>query len=117
MNSQGTNQLTSTLDRWTPDNRDARLPRAVFGDPGGNAQFSDRWVEDANYLRLRTLQLGYTVQPNLLQRLGLNTTSSYRLFVRARNLWTMTGWSGIDPENDFNPVPRSFTVGIDFSIR
>ena len=117
MNNEGSNQLTSTLDRWTPQNRDASLPRAVRADPGGNTQFSSRWVEDADYLRLKSVELGYTLQGDLLNNLGLGASNSYRLYLRAHNLWTVTGWSGINPESDFDPAPRTFTVGINLNFR
>ena len=61
MNTNGRNQLASVLNAWTPDNPSATMPRAVYGDPNSNNRFSDRFVEDADYLRLQNLQVGYTV--------------------------------------------------------
>ncbi|MDX1640660.1 MAG: TonB-dependent receptor, partial [Balneolaceae bacterium] len=115
MSSDGVNQLTSVLDRWTPDNRSDTMPRAVFNDPGNNTRFSDRWVEDADYIRLRNFQLGYTISPDLTERMGLGS-SSLRLFLSGRNLITITGWSGLDPENDDIPPARTISLGINMTI-
>lgn len=115
MDSDGVNQLTSVLDRWTPENPSETMPRAVRNDPGNNNRFSDRWVEDADYLRLRRLQLGYTISPELVQRMGMGS-SSLRLFLSGTNLFTITGWSGLDPENDLIPPARTISLGINMTI-
>lgn len=116
MDSDGVNQLTSVLDRWTPQNPSETMPRAVRDDPGNNNRFSDRWVEDADYLRLRNLQLGYTLAPELVNRMGMGS-SSLRLFLSGTNLVTLTGWSGLDPENDLIPPARTISLGINMTIR
>jgi hypothetical protein len=116
MDSDGVNQLTSVLDRWTPENPSETMPRAVRDDPGNNTRFSDRWVEDADYLRLRNFQFGYTLNPDLVNRMGLGS-SSLRLFLSASNLFTVTDWSGLDPENDLIPPARTISLGINMTIR
>jgi TonB-linked SusC/RagA family outer membrane protein len=130
----GGNQLATTQNRWTPDNPNNSMPRAIGGDPAGNARFSDRWVEDSNYLRLKMLQLGYRIPDTFLRGLARNT----RLYVSATNLWTLTDYSGLDPEfttrgNSFNqannqsqlnsgtddgnvPQPRMFQIGVSTSF-
>lgn len=117
MDSNGVNQWASVVDRWTPENPSTTMPRAVHGDPGKNLRISDRFVEDADYFRLKNFQLGYTLQPELLSRLGIGTTSKYRLYVSGSNLFTVTNWSGIDPENDYIPPARVFTIGVNVSFR
>ena len=130
----GGNQLATTQNRWTPSNPSTTMPRAIGGDPAGNARFSDRWVEDGGFLRLKTLQLGYTLPNNLL---GSRVTGT-RIYLSATNLWTRTDYSGLDPEfqtrgNAFNqanngsqlgagtddgnvPQPRMFQIGVSTSF-
>ena len=130
----GGNQLASTQNRWTPENPSNTMPRAIGGDPAGNARFSDRWVEDADYIRLKMLQVGYRIPDRLLRGVASNT----RLYVSATNLWTMSDYSGLDPEfttrgNAFNgannqsqlgsatddgnvPQPRMFQIGVSTSF-
>jgi hypothetical protein len=90
----------AVLNHWTPQNPSAPLPRAIVGDPSGNDRLSDRWIENANYFRLRNAQIGYTLPAGML---GLNTT---RVYVSATNLFTLTPYSGLDPE---------FTTSIDYA--
>jgi TonB-linked SusC/RagA family outer membrane protein len=96
----GANRSVAVLDHWTPTNPSNTMPRAVVGDPNQNDRLSDRWIEDASYVRLRTAQVGYTLPPGLW---GLKTT---RLWVSATNLFTLTQYRGLDPE---------FTTSIDYS--
>jgi len=108
------NFLATTLDRWSPENPDASLPRAAMRDPGGNTRMSDRWVEDAGFIRLRQAQLSYQLPASLSQKLGNN--GSLRLYLAGANLLTLTRWSGVDPENDFVPVPRSWVMGLELGL-
>ena len=94
------NRSTAVLNHWTPENPNAPLPRAVAGDPSGNDRSSDRWIEDADYFRLRNVQLGYTLPDGLVN--GMTNT---RVYVAGTNLFTITPYSGLDPE---------FTTSIDF---
>jgi TonB-linked SusC/RagA family outer membrane protein len=134
MSGGGGNQLAETQNRWTPTNPSNTMPRAISGDPAGNARFSDRWVESGAFMKLKTLQLGYTLPNNLL---GTHATGT-RVYVSATNLWTVTGYSGLDPEfttrgNSFNqasngsqlgagtddgniPQPRMFQIGVSTSF-
>jgi TonB-linked SusC/RagA family outer membrane protein len=130
MSGGGSNKLATTQNRWTPSNPSNTMPRAIGGDPAGNNRFSDRWVEDSDFLRLKTLQLGYMLPDNLLGTSARGT----RLYVSASNLWTLTDYTGLDPEfttrgNAFNaannqsqlgagtddgnvPQPRMFQIGV-----
>jgi TonB-dependent starch-binding outer membrane protein SusC len=110
----GNNFLTTTLNRWTPENPSNVMPRAVAEDPGSNNRFSDRWVEDAGFIRLRQMQLGYSFSPAVREVIG--NARQLRLYVAGSNLATMTNWSGIDPENDFNPIPRIWSVGANLTF-
>lgn len=111
--NEESNQLVSTLNRWTPDNRSATIPRAAIGDPARNGRFSDRWVEDAGFLRLQTLQLGYAVPNQVLEKIG---ASRLRVFAGVENVFVITDWSGVDPENDENPIPTTFLFGLNASF-
>lgn len=86
------NQSTAMLDRWITEDQQTGQPKAVSGDPMGNARFSDRWIEDGSYLKLKALKLNYTVPLKGRIIEGLN------LWIAARNVWTWTGYLGRDPE-------------------
>ena len=106
-----TNNITTVLDRWTPSNPDAKLPRA---DAVSNSNsFSDRWVEDGSYLRIRDLTFGYTVQ-----RKHLKDILSMNIFLSFENLYTFTKYSGNDPsigggiDNNLYPTSRKASLGV-----
>lgn len=90
----GRNQLVATQNRWTGPGTSNTIPRAVQNDPNQNARFSDRWIEDGSFLRLRNVQLGYQLPERLLG--GIATDA--RVYVSASNLLTFTRYSGLDPE-------------------
>jgi TonB-linked SusC/RagA family outer membrane protein len=110
MSSNGANQWATTLNRWTPTNPSTTMPRAVFGDPNQNNRVSSRFVENAGFLRLKNLQLGYNLPKNLVTRLGF--MNGLRVYVSAINLLTFTQWSGWDPEVDGIPPTRQFIFGL-----
>ncbi len=124
MNS-GTNFLTSTLDAWTPKNTNTDVPRAVLQDRNGNTRESDRFLENGNFIRLRQLQIGYTLPSSLLKPIYVE---KLRVYASGDNLLTWTNYSGIDPEfsnsNVLNtgidrhiyPFTRSFTVGVQLTF-
>ena len=114
MNTNGRNQLTSVLNAWTPDNPSTTMPRAVYGDPNSNNRFSDRFVEDADYLRLQNLQIGYTVPAKWLTK--TKAFQSFRIYLSGINLFTITKYSGVDPENDAYPSTRQFLIGLNASF-
>ncbi|NLR77927.1 SusC/RagA family TonB-linked outer membrane protein [Chitinophaga eiseniae] len=91
----GRNFLTTTLNAWTPDNTHTDMPRAVLGDPNRNARESTRFLENGNYLRMKTIQLGYTFPQSILGRYKIQ---KLRLFASGQNLLTFTHYSGLDPE-------------------
>jgi TonB-linked SusC/RagA family outer membrane protein len=117
------NQDTRVLNRWTPTNTNTNVPRAVFGDPNSNARYSDRFLEDGSYVRLKNLTLAYSLPTTLTKRALLRTV---RVYATAQNLITWTHYSGYDPEvssapfsttgfgRDFGVYPqaRTYTLGI-----
>lgn len=108
------NQWTTVLDRWTPGHPSSTMPRAVYGDPAKSMRFSDRVVENAGYLRLKNVQVGYRVPGSLLQK--ANFIQGLRFYVSAVNLFTITKYTGLDPENDILPPARQFLFGINASF-
>jgi len=111
-NTQMSGEIGQTIDvfkRWTPANHSTTFPRAAEGDPGGNNMFSDRFVENAGYLKLANIQLGYTLP---FTREQMQYAERIRFWVGGSNLFYITKWKGLDPESEENPIPRSFMVGI-----
>jgi len=104
------NQWTSVNNRWTGENTSTTMPRAVVGDPNSNNRFSNRFVENASFMRLRNVQIGYSIPRTLLAK--TKAVERIRLFVGGTNLFTITEWDGIDPENDFFPISRQWTFGL-----
>lgn len=98
------NQFASVADRYTSSNTGASIPRATVSDPNNNNRFSDRWVEDASYLRLQNIQIGYTFNEAAVQKMGNGLFQGIRLFVSVSNLATFTKYTGLDPE-----VTRGFS--------
>jgi TonB-linked SusC/RagA family outer membrane protein len=125
--SFGDNHTTKALRRWTPTNTNTTEPRAIDGDPNGNARTSDRFTEDGSFWRLKNVVIGYTLPASLASRLGYRTA---RVYVQAQNLLTSTDYSGFDPEvntagqdallrgTDFYTLPqtRTFTFGFNLGF-
>lgn len=111
-NPQGiTNSLATRMDRWTPDNPDSNEPRMTSQNANDNSRFSDRYVEDGSYLRLRNIQLGYTIPGSAFGNLGV---SNIRVYVSADNLLTFTNYKGYEPEvGDLYSSP--FYWGVDLA--
>jgi len=101
------NQQVAETGRWRYEGQAADLPRANYGDPMGNNRFSDRWIEDGSYLRLKTVNLTYQVPiPGSWTWLqGLS------IWAEAQNLLTFTKYLGSDPEFSINN--SVFYQGID----
>lgn len=107
-------------DYWTPENRDAMFPRLAFNN-SNNQQSSSFWIKDAAYLRLKNLQLGYTIPKNIISKIGI---SNLRLYVSQDNMFTISKfWKYFDVESpvlsgygNFYPIMRTTTIGIDLSF-
>jgi TonB-dependent starch-binding outer membrane protein SusC len=110
MGGTGSNLWATTLNRWTPSNPSTTMPRAVRSDPAGNARFSSRWVENAGFMRLKNMQIGYTLPRKALDFMG--KMDNLRVFLSGTNLLTFTQWTGIDPENDILPPARTIMLGL-----
>lgn len=88
------NKLGIVRDAYTPQNPNTNLPRVSIQDPAGNQLPSDFFVEDGSFLRLRTLEIGY----NLTDFIGKEWAKNARAFFNVQNLFTITNYSGYDPE-------------------
>jgi TonB-linked SusC/RagA family outer membrane protein len=94
------NYQTKYLDTWTSSKTNATLPRVVNGDPNGNySKFTDIYLESGNFFKLRTLQLGYTFPKSITGK----WSQRLRVYVMAENLFTITKYSGYDPEIGVSP--------------
>ncbi|MDD4516251.1 TonB-dependent receptor [Massilibacteroides sp.] len=111
------------LNRWTGEGTSNKYPRFALGD-NTNWQSSDLYVYDGSYLRLKNIQLGYTLPRNLLNKVFV---SSLRLYVAAENLLTFTKYHGFDPEissggtslgidRGVYPQAKTFTVGANLTF-
>lgn len=89
------------LQRWQQPGDITNIPRATGSDPNRNTRAdSDRWLEDASFLRLKNLSLGYTLPGNVLQKIGVR---QFRIYAMAQNLITWTNYTGWDPELNSQP--------------
>ncbi|UNY99804.1 TonB-dependent receptor [Zhouia spongiae] len=105
----GRNFRSETLNAWTPSNTDTSIPRAVLGDPNGNNRASTRFLHDGDYLRIKTIQLGYSIPQKVLNAIMVDKA---RLYVTGQNLFTFSNYDGLDPEVGGNILSR----GIDRSL-
>jgi TonB-dependent starch-binding outer membrane protein SusC len=91
LNNQGGNKTSQILDYWTELNRDAAVPRLTWDDPNRNIRISDRYIHDGSYLRMKNVQVGYTFGK-------LSYVERLRLYFSVQNLFTITRYTGFDPE-------------------
>ena len=140
-NGQGfINGSTDWLNRWTAKGSTNEFPRNSFDAAATNTYFSSYYIEKGDFLRIRNMQLGYTLPGSLLKKAGLG---SVRIYVSSQNLATFTKYSGWDPEigsgmslsgndgaqtSDFSdplrtgidfgriPTPRVFMAGISIKL-
>ena len=117
----------SILNRWTGEGSTNEYPRFMFDSPNENYRVSDMWIEDGSFLRARNVQLGYTLPQKWTTKVGI---SRLRVFVMAENLFTLTNYTGCDPEviggNGFGteagidrgvyPQSRTYSVGLNLTF-
>ncbi|MFT3682822.1 MAG: SusC/RagA family TonB-linked outer membrane protein [Ferruginibacter sp.] len=121
-----TNKYRGVLARWTGEGstNDARNPRYTFIDDNNNTRASDRYVEDGSFVKIKDLQLGYTLPPSVYKS---RVFSKIRIYAQVKNAYTFTKYSGYDPEiagGIFNtgidrgayPLARTYSMGIDFKF-
>ena len=105
-----TNRTVHALDRWSAENPSNTVPRYTWVDTNNNNRISDLYIEDGSFLRLKNIQIGYTIPRAVLNRIQANT---WRIYVSAENLFTLTNYTGADPEIG---AMTSFDIGIDRGI-
>ena len=101
------NRSTRVLDSWTPSNTSASLPALSESITNSETQPNSFFVEDGSFVRLKSLQIGYTFGDEVIDQLGLN---SLRLYFSGTNLFTITGYDGLDPEAS---EANALTIGVD----
>lgn len=121
--SRFNNQTVAMVNRWTCEGQVTQIPSANYGDPMQNARFSDRWIEDGSYLRLKNVTLSYKlpVRNNIIQGITI--------WGAANNLFTLTKYLGADPEFSLSnniltqgidrgllPQSRNFSIGLKINL-
>jgi hypothetical protein len=111
--SSTTNNLsTNIFNAWTPENKSTTMPRLIGGDPARNFRGSDMYLESGAYFRLSNIQLGYTL-PDQFYNLVKKSVNRVRIYAGASNVFTITKYTGFDPEDDDYPSPQVLTLGLD----
>lgn len=113
------NWQTKALSRWTGEGTSNTYPRLTSNDTNGNfTKMSDFYLENGSYVRLKTVQLGYSLPSHLYSRIGL---TKFRVYVSSENLLTLTKYTGYDPEigggvfgidKGVYPQARSYMLGV-----
>lgn len=110
---------------YLDDNRNAKLAKAGVLDDEGNQQPSTHFIENGSFLRLKNLQIGYNLPGKVLPRFGID---NLRIYLQATNLFTITKFTGLDPEIDPGssismgvdqgawPTPRQFYIGVTLDL-
>ena len=124
-NANYTNKPSTILARWTGPNstNNAADPQYTFTDASDNSRVSDRYIEDGSFIKIKNVQLGYTIPKSVLK--GQNT--SLRIYAQVKNAYTFTKYTGFDPEIsggilnsgvDYGNYPqaRTWLVGLDFKF-
>jgi len=117
------NQSTAVLNRWMADGQVTSVPKASYGDPIGNARFSNRWIEDGSFLKLQNVRLSYKLP------IKSNLFDALTVWGAVNNLLTFTKYLGADPESSMNqsvlyqgidfgllPSSRVFNVGVKLNL-
>lgn len=120
------NQQVAEVGHWHYEGQITDLPRLAYGDPKGNNRFSDRWIEDGSYLRLKSLRLAYQIP---IPEAWTSWLQGLSVWGEAANLFTVTKYKGSDPEFSAGnsvlyqgidcgnlPQTRTFTVGVKINL-
>ena len=97
-------------ERWQGEGTSNTMPRVSFKGASNNKYPSSRFLEDGSYLRLKNVQLGYTIPEKIVSRLHVK---SLRIYVTGQNLWTLTNYTGLDPEMHISDNVKRDTYGGD----
>ncbi len=124
MTEQYGNSSVDALNYWTPTNTNTNVPRPIIGDPNGNARDSDRFIESGDYIKLQTMEIGYSLP--LPKDLFIQKA---KVYVNGQNLWTISKYKGYDPDFNYNdglfsrgydagsfPNPRTISLGVEVNF-
>ncbi|HEY4197719.1 MAG TPA: SusC/RagA family TonB-linked outer membrane protein, partial [Mucilaginibacter sp.] len=105
-------------NRWTASNPNATLPAAFDRTDNINNRTSDFWLKDASFLKLKTIEVGYTFSPSLMKRLGV---SNLRVYANGLNVFSIDKVKYYDPETStytgaYYPQTRIFNLGVNLSF-
>tara|TARA_R110001583_G_scaffold74134_1_gene205543 strand:+ start:6169 stop:9207 length:3039 start_codon:yes stop_codon:yes gene_type:complete len=118
------NNLNYTLDRWTGEGTTNSSPRVTTAASTNNV-LSNYYVEDASYLRIQNIQLGYSLNSEVLEKIGIG---KLRIYASGNNLFTFTKYKGFDPgassgnpigggiDDGFYPIPKTYMVGLNINF-
>jgi TonB-linked SusC/RagA family outer membrane protein len=118
------NKLNYVLDRWTGEGTSNTVPRVTAG-ASTNTVFSSYFVDDASFIRIQNLQLGYSINKKYLEKAGI---SKLRLYASVNNLYTFTKYKGFDPaansgdpisggiDSGFYPTPKTYMLGVNVNF-
>lgn len=118
------NKLNYVLDRWTGEGTSNSVPRVTAG-ASTNTVFSSYFVEDASFIRIQNLQLGYNINKKMLEKAGI---SKLRVYASVNNLYTFTKYKGFDPaansgdpisggvDYGFYPTPKTYMLGVNVNF-
>ena len=118
------NKMNYVLGRWTGEGSSNTIPRVTTGASSNNV-FSDYFVEDASFLRIQNIQLGYSFKGSFIEKAGI---SKLRLYSSVNNVYTFTKYRGFDPaanngnpiggtiDKGFYPTPRIYMIGLNVNF-
>ncbi|MBO7188371.1 MAG: TonB-dependent receptor, partial [Tidjanibacter sp.] len=110
------NHGKNLMNAWNPDeNFDSEIPALTLQDLNNEGRASTYFIEDGSFLRLKNLQIGYTLPKEIGQKMMIQNA---RIYLQVQNLFTLTNYTGVDPEVlGYNyPIPRTFTLGMNVTF-
>ena len=110
------NTYSYLMDTWSPENTDAQYPRAWKDSNPNNAKYSDFWLRNAAYIKLKTLELAYNLPVDMLKKAKIDKV---RIFLTATDLFTLKGDTEFDPEAsemNYYPQQKTFNIGLNVSF-
>lgn len=113
----GMNKGTRLLDAWSIENTSSNIPAITLTDDNNEKRFSSYYVEPGSYLKLRNLQIGYTLPKSIWRKIKMDKV---RFYISGQNLFTIKSkhFTGLDPENPSlaYPISKTFTTGINVTF-
>lgn len=113
--NEGFLQRSVILNRWTPENKSTQYPRLRTSGSALNTVYSDYWLYNTSYFRIKSLQLGYTLPEALITKAHI---SDLRIYMELENYFTFTKFSGYNPENSSMayPLMKQIVFGLNLTF-